>query len=75
VSAALCTRYYDCCAMSVGHQVFLVLCIVYYVLGIIIRSAVHWVLDLWVLGPCALDATSRWCMDNALVMLHHKFQP
>jgi len=39
--------------MSVGHQVFLVLCIAY---TIGVKSMV---LGLWVLGPYALDTTSR----------------
>jgi len=64
VLAALHVRYCDCCAMSLWHQVCPVLCIVYCVPGI--RSVVYWVLGLsyivlghWVLGPYALDATSR----------------
>ena len=64
VLAALRARYCDCCAMSLWHQVCLVLCIVYFVQGI--RSVVYWVLGLsyivlghWVLGPYALDVTSR----------------
>jgi len=64
VLAALCVRYCDCCAMSLWHQVCLVLCIVYCVSSI--RSVVYCVLGLsyivlghWVLGPYALDATSR----------------
>ena len=52
VLAALHVRYCDCCAMSLWHQVCPVLCIVYCVPGI--RSVVY-----WVLGPCALDTTSR----------------
>jgi len=43
--------------MRVEHQVFLVLCIAYCILGI--RSIVYWILGHWVLGPYALDATSR----------------
>ena len=57
IVAALCARYCDCCAMSLGHQVCPELCTVYYVPGI--RSVVYWVLRHWVLGPYALDATSR----------------
>ena len=64
VLAALRVRYCDCGAMSLWHQVCPVLCIAYCVPGI--RSVVHWVLGLsyivlghWVLGPYALDATSR----------------
>ena len=57
VLAALRARYCDCCAMSLWHQVFLVLCIVYCVLRI--RSMVYWVLGHWVLGLYALDVTSR----------------
>ena len=59
VLAALCARYCDCCAMSLWHQVCPVLCTVYCVPGI--RSVVYWVLGLSyiVLGPYALDATSR----------------
>jgi len=69
----MCTEYCDCvlaalhvryCAMSLWHQVCPVLCIVYCVPGI--RSVVYWVLGLsyivlghWVVGPYALDATSR----------------
>jgi len=52
VLAALCARYCDCCAMSLWHQVFLVLCIVSQVI-------VYWVLGYWVLGPYALDTTSK----------------
>ena len=64
VLAALRARYCDCCAMSLWHQVCLVWCIVYCVPDN--RSVVYWVLGLsytvlgtWVLGPYALDATSR----------------
>ena len=42
VLAALRARYCDCCAMSLWHQVFLVLCIVYCVPGI--SSVVYCVL-------------------------------
>ena len=41
ILAALRARYFDCYAMSLWHQVFLVLCIVYCVPGI--RSVVYWV--------------------------------
>ena len=47
VLAALCVRYCDCCAMSLWHQVLLMLCI---------RSVVYWVLGYRVLGSYALDA-------------------
>jgi len=57
VLVALRVRYCDCRAMSLWHQVCPVLCIVYCVPGI--RSVVYWVLGHWVLGPYALDATSR----------------
>ena len=64
VLAALGVRYCDCRALSLWHQVCSVLCIVYCVPGI--RSVVYWVLGPWyivlghwVLGPYALDATSR----------------
>jgi len=43
--------------MSLWHQVCPVLCIVYCVPGI--RSVMYWVLGHCVLGPYALDATSR----------------
>jgi len=39
ILVALRARYCDCCAMSLWHQVFLVLCIVYCVPGI--RSVVY----------------------------------
>jgi len=48
VLAALCARYCDCCAMSLWHQVLLVLCIVYCVPGI--KSVMYWVLGHWILG-------------------------
>jgi len=65
VLAALHVRYCDCCAMSLWHQVCLVLCIVYCVPGIrsvvywVFRSIVYWILGHWVFGPYALDVTSR----------------
>ena len=48
VLAALHAKYCDCSAMSLWHQVFLVLCIVYCVPGI--RSVVYWVLGLSYIG-------------------------
>ena len=66
VLAALRVGYCDCCAMSLWHQVCPVLCTVYCVSGIRsvvysvgIRSIVYWVLGHWVLGPHALNATSK----------------
>ena len=41
--------YYDCFAMSTGHQAFLVLCVVYRILGG--RSIVMGVWEHWALGP------------------------
>ena len=77
-----CVRYCDCCAMSLWHQVCPVLCIVYYVPGI--RSVVYWVLGHWVLGPYALDTTSRTTAKITLILhsvgwtemsLHCTYQP
>jgi len=76
VLAALHARYCDCCAMSLWHQVFPVLCIVYCVPGI--RSVVYWVLGLsyivlghWVLGPCALDVASRATANVCILSFFH----
>ena len=44
VFVALRARYCDCCAVSLWHQVFLLLCIVHCVPGI--KSVVYWVLGL-----------------------------
>ena len=41
ILVALHARYCDCCAMSLWHQVFLVLCIVYCIPGT--SSVVYWV--------------------------------
>ena len=50
---ALSTGYCDCFAISVGHQVFLVLGIMHCTLGI--RSIVYWVLGHWVCIRCNLQ--------------------
>jgi len=69
ILAALHARYCDCCAMSLWHQVFLVLCIVYCVPGI--RSVVYWVLGHWVLGPYALDVTSQATITSSTQQFTH----
>ena len=50
--------YYDCFAMSIGYQVFLVLCVVYCILGV---RSIACILGIGSLGirAYALDATSR----------------